>query len=304
MNKGILSIDFFGNSSNYLSSEGDSEGGKSKKLNFRRSLIITALFLLNACNQSTQKDEVGSAKTNAQSDTTNVAISIPDNSFNSLDWQGTYTGTLPCEDCDGKQTTITLNKDLSYAVEMKHITKSAKLFPQEGTFEWNKEGSKITLKDIQNAPAKYLVGENALIPLDANGDRIKDYNVLKKQGSNTASISNLPITETRWIIKELMGKQIPVNADKSKPFFIQLRASDNRIVAFAGCNSIAGPYEITENNRVKFSKLMSTMMACENMEIETTFSKVLEQTKSYNIIGNKLQLIGVNKSPLATFIVE
>ena len=264
-------------------------------------LVITiALLLLNGCNQSTKNDDSNNNETTASSDTTSVAISIPDNSFNSLDWEGTYTGTLPCEDCDGKQTTITLKKDLSYAVEIKHITKSAKLFPQEGTFEWNKEGNKITLKDIQNAPASYLVGENALIPLDANGDRVKDNIILTKQGTNTT----LPITETRWILQEMMGKQVEVNTDKSKPFFILLRASDDRVVAFAGCNSIASPYEITENNSLKFGNLMSTMMACENMETEATLNKVLEQTKSYKIKGNKLQLLNEQTKPLATFIAE
>lgn len=268
-------------------------------------LVITiALLLLNGCNQSTQKDEATNNETTASSDTTSVAISIPDNSFNSLDWEGTYTGTLPCEDCDGKQTTIVLNKDLSYSVEIKHITKSAKLFPQEGTFEWNKEGNKITLKRIDNIPNKYLVGENALIPLDTNGERNKNKAVLKKEGANNAPTTNLPITETRWIVKELMGKQVEVNADKSKPFFIQLRASDNRVVAFAGCNSIAGPYEITEYNRLKFGNLMSTMMACANMETEAALSKVLDETNSYKISGKRLQLLSESAKPLATFVAE
>ncbi len=269
------------------------------------SVIIVAFFLMNACNQSSQNDEAAiisnDDKSIALSDT---AISTSDNSFNSLDWEGNYTGTLPCEDCGGKQTTITLKKDLSYNVEIKHITKSAKLFPQEGVFEWNKAGNKITLRDVQNTPEKYIVGENVLIPLDANGDRIKDNAILKKQDTNTAQTNNLPITETRWMIKELMGKKVESNEDKNKPFFIQLRASDNRVVAFAGCNSIAGSYEITENNRIKFGKLMSTMMACENMETETMLNKVLEQTKTYKIIGNKLQLLDEQMQPLAKFEAE
>jgi copper homeostasis protein (lipoprotein) len=274
--------------------------------------IFITLFLLNSCNQSTEIKETGITSNEealvtpkdkdsiALTDKTVKAVSTPDNSFNSLNWNGTYTGTLPCEDCDGKQTTITLNKDLSYTVEQKHITKSAKLFPQQGTFEWNKEGNKITLKGIENAPAKYLVGESGLIPLDANGNRVNDNIILNKQGANTT----LPITETRWILKEMMGKQVEINADKSKPFFIQLRASDNRMAAFAGCNSIAGPYEITENNRLKFGKLMSTMMACENMETEFALSKVLEETNSYVTSDKRLQLLSGSAKPLATFVAE
>lgn len=274
--------------------------------------IFITLFLLNSCNQSVEMEGTGitskelaidTSKDEERivlTDTTTRAVSTSDNSFNSLDWEGAYTGILPCEDCDGKQTTITLNKDLSFAVEQKHITKSAKLFPQQGTFEWNKEGNKITLKGIENAPSKYLVGENGLIPLDANGNRVNDNIILNKQVANT----NLPITETRWILRELMGKAVTPNADKNKPFFIKLKASDNRIVAFAGCNSITGPYEITENNRLKFGNLMSTMMACENMETEVTLSKVLEETNSYVTSGKRLQLLSGSAKPLAMFVAE
>jgi heat shock protein HslJ len=49
---------------------------------------------------------------------------------------------------------------------------------------------------------------------------------------------------------------------------------------------------------------MSTMMACENMETETILSKVLEQTNSYKISGNTMQLLNKQMQPLATFVAE
>ena len=36
------------------------------------------------------------------------------NSRNSLDWAGTYEGVLPCADCPGTKTRLTLNQDGSY----------------------------------------------------------------------------------------------------------------------------------------------------------------------------------------------
>jgi uncharacterized lipoprotein NlpE involved in copper resistance len=36
------------------------------------------------------------------------------NSRNALDWAGTYEGVLPCADCPGTKTRLTLNYDGSY----------------------------------------------------------------------------------------------------------------------------------------------------------------------------------------------
>ena|SRR5690554_8196743 len=35
---------------------------------------------------------------------------------NSLDWQGTYSGVLPCADCSGMETQLTLNEDHTYVL--------------------------------------------------------------------------------------------------------------------------------------------------------------------------------------------
>ncbi len=265
--------------------------------------IAICAMLLNSCNQ-TENNNTNNDKNTSTTNSTNSATATADNSFNALDWQGTYIGTLSCDDCDGKQISIVLDKNLSYTAVVKHITKSAKLPLQKGTFEWNNEGNKITLNNVQNIPSRYLVGENELLVLDADGNRLQGNYSLTKQDSGMAPISNFPITETRWILQELTEQKNKLNAAKNKPFFIQLRASDNRVIAFGGCNNIAGNYAITENNQVKFTELMSTMMACENMETETILSKVLEQTNSYKISGNTMQLLNKQMQPLATFVAE
>lgn len=49
---------------------------------------------------------------------------------------------------------------------------------------------------------------------------------------------------------------------------------------------------------------MSTMMACDNMEIETGFKKVLEQTDNYTVDGNTLSFNKARMAPLARFEAE
>jgi copper homeostasis protein (lipoprotein) len=104
----------------------------------------------------------------------NATQTIPtgDNSMVSLDWDGTYTGTIPCADCQGIETSLTLKKDKTYLLKTKYLGKSNTFTEKSGTFTWNTEGSTIILQGISNAPNQYLVGENLLFQLDMAGKRI------------------------------------------------------------------------------------------------------------------------------------
>jgi uncharacterized lipoprotein NlpE involved in copper resistance len=148
-----------------------------KKLIF---IIGIELLVIAGCNNNAEnkKEETMQAKRDSLINTTTTAT--PDNSSNSLDWPGTYTGTIPCADCEGIETSITLNKDRSYSMTTKYLgKKDATASEKKGTFTWNKEGNKIALSGIENAPVWYLVGENRLIQLDMNGNAITGDNAVK-----------------------------------------------------------------------------------------------------------------------------
>lgn len=94
------------------------------------------------------------------------------NAQNSLDYWGTYTGTLPCVDCEGIETVIELKQDNTYRINTTYLGKgSNNAFNSEGTFSWNNEGNSITLLN-EDEPNQYFVGENVLFHLDMEGNRI------------------------------------------------------------------------------------------------------------------------------------
>ncbi|TVQ65767.1 MAG: copper resistance protein NlpE [Balneolaceae bacterium] len=96
------------------------------------------------------------------------------NSRISLDWPGTYHGTLPCADCSGLDTEITLMKDYTYIKKTVYIGKDETVFITEGSFEWTEAGNSIRLLGIPEgfgAPF-FHVGENRLFQLDLEGNRI------------------------------------------------------------------------------------------------------------------------------------
>lgn len=89
---------------------------------------------------------------------------------NSLDVAGTYTGTLPAADCPGIKTSLTLNKDNTFAVSMEYIDRNTK-FTDKGTYAV--KGNILTLTDGKDkSKTLYKIGENSLTMLDADGKEV------------------------------------------------------------------------------------------------------------------------------------
>lgn len=122
-------------------------------------------------------------------------------------------------------------------------------------------------------------------------------------GDNRATADASGITGKKWKLTELYGKPVAPTINGKTPFIL-LQDTGNRYTASAGCNGLGGSFTLSGNGRIKFSLGMSTMMACENMEIETGLTKVLEQTDNYTVNGNTLSFNKARMAPLARFEAE
>jgi copper homeostasis protein (lipoprotein) len=91
----------------------------------------------------------------------------------SMDWPGIYNGFLPCADCIGLKTSLALNKNNSYVLITQYVGKSPRDFVEKGKFSWSDKSNTIVLTSRDGSTThQYLVGENVLIQLDNNGNRI------------------------------------------------------------------------------------------------------------------------------------
>lgn len=113
-------------------------------------------------------------------------------------------------------------------------------------------------------------------------------------------MSNQVITDKKWKLIELAGKPVADKINGKEPFIL-LQKADNRYSASAGCNGLGGNFEILDNSRIKFSQGMSTMMACDHMEIETGLNTALVAADNYTIGENILSLNKGRMAPLARF---
>ncbi|MEQ8206283.1 MAG: copper resistance protein NlpE, partial [Woeseia sp.] len=88
---------------------------------------------------------------------------------NSLDWAGRYAAVLPCADCEGIDTVVTLHMDGTFSRQSRYLGKSDRVFSDTGSFGWDASGSAVTLVTKQGTAQAYKVGENRLIHLDQSG---------------------------------------------------------------------------------------------------------------------------------------
>ena len=117
---------------------------------------------------------------------------------------------------------------------------------------------------------------------------------------NAENVSDDNLVEKYWKLTELYGE--PVNTTEGgREAHIIFNKEENRITGNSGCNTFNGSFTLKPGNRISFSKTMSTMMMCANMETEMKMYQVLEAADNYTINGDKLVLNKARMAPLARF---
>lgn len=138
----------------------------SKKEAKTESTTVTADSVL------TEKVDSTATKTDASVTTEKVSLS------------GTFEGTIPCADCPGIETKLTLNEqDKSYTIESNYLEKKDGKFSDKGTFEVSEDGTFITLKEEGNStPQVYHITSDAAYLVTKVGDKElkQEYKLVRK----------------------------------------------------------------------------------------------------------------------------
>lgn len=264
---------------------------------FSSTFYLLVLLLLGgmvACGSN--KDQSDSSEMSEP-----ATLTVPDmahNSRNSLDWYGVYKGTTPCADCEGIETTITLKRDGTFKRSLKYLGKEENSFFDEGQFQWNDQGSKVTLIGEAGRNQMYQVGENVLLHLDQKGTRITGE--LADMYRLNKNLTDPRLENKKWVLIELIGKPIDKKEGKGEGF-IEFEMETGMFSGKNTCNNFFGQYELLEGDRIKFGQAGSTMMACADMETEKAFMDVLRAADNYSIAEGVLSLSKAKMAPLARF---
>ncbi|EOR08781.1 copper resistance protein NlpE [Acinetobacter genomosp. 15BJ] len=136
------------------------------------AISLASIFLV-ACNkaETPKTDEQTPPATSTESST--EVVDSAHTAENSLDWNGTYKGALPCADCEGIETELELNQDKTFELKETYLGKGdGKAFESKGSFKFDSQNTSIIELDKAGDGRKYFVAEGYLKALDMEGKEI------------------------------------------------------------------------------------------------------------------------------------
>ena len=231
------------------------------------------------------------------------------NSRNSLDWAGTYEGVLPCADCPGTKTRLTLNGDGSYRLVTQAQGSQKEEKSVSGLFTWQPSGNAITL-DEPGGRQQFSVGEGRLILLRPEG------------GASQSPAANLVLTlpapvPHSWDLEQQLGRYrwtlvfatdgnnrriagLPPGQDHP----VVLSFNGSRLSVQGPCNRLVGGYQVTATDQLTANLGASTMMACDPalMQADSTLSNLLAKPLQVQLTGRpsaQLQLVSAGNGTLS-----
>lgn len=113
----------------------------------------------------------------------NSSSDSPSAATQTAKYDAQYQGTLPCADCDGVVTTLTLNPDGTFFMESEYLANKPVKFSQKGKYTKVEEGV-VELTLDNNDKVYYQIEEGEAIMLDQNRKAptgaLADHYVLKQ----------------------------------------------------------------------------------------------------------------------------
>lgn len=84
-----------------------------------------------------------------------------------LDYHGVYEGTLPCADCEGIKTQLTVNDDNTFVLVSDYLGEEDAKFEDKGTYSIE-NGEILITQDEDGEQKYYKLQEGSLAQLDAD----------------------------------------------------------------------------------------------------------------------------------------
>lgn len=91
----------------------------------------------------------------------------------------------------------------------------------------------------------------------------------------------------KWDLTELNNQPVSPGSDTAHLLFYPGQV--NRVSGSAGCNRLNGTFELSGVNKIKFSPLATTRMACPGQD-ESQLLTAISQVNNWSIINNQLLL--------------
>lgn len=130
------------------------------------------IFLLIAVAFASCQKEAKDNKEENQESTTQEFVD-EHTAEKSLDYVGSYSGDIPCANCDFIRFKVQLEADYTFFAKYIYKGSNNEVFEEKGAYKWIENGSIIHLiSDDEKSEYKFKVMENQLLMFSRNGELI------------------------------------------------------------------------------------------------------------------------------------
>lgn len=207
---------------------------------------------------------------------------------------GIWYGNLPCADCNGILTVLRLNKNGLFEIQSLYSGKSNEIVRTIGHWQPIDNGKIIELKsqDDSDNVMYYQISQNQIKLLDREKNTIKgDHDERYVLQAETTGIKGY-----EWKLTTLRKREIKGNCNMSFSCF------EDRISGKSFCNSYSGEIHIDSGNTLKIGPVVSTKMACQDLDEESDYFTSLEETHAYDLSEDTLILLDKNNDEISRLV--
>lgn len=247
-----------------------------------RKLILIFLMsgILFSCNttKKTMDKPVG--------DTTEVSV----------DWDGIYMGMYKNEKGENILTKLILSTNKQFTEESLNMSTGERK-EWKSQFAWNNEGSRISIMNKDAEMKLYLVGENVIWLLNESGKRKK-----QADGKDIMFTKNhFQVMDKYWKLISVKGNTVRLNDNNSKEPHIEFKSAEGRYFGFGGCNGYQGVFEFSGYDEIRLENGMSTLIACDLLNIEQLLYQSIQEVKRFEIEGDEMRWLNEEGVEIALF---
>ncbi|MDR0291508.1 MAG: copper resistance protein NlpE N-terminal domain-containing protein [Elusimicrobium sp.] len=181
------------------------------------------------------------------------------------EYAGAFSGVLPCADCAGINTELTLNPDNTYQLSETYLKDVPQTFGSEGKWTPAADFKTFELKNSQNKEKEFYAfsGKNELKKLDINAKPIEsDLNYSLKRKTLDFNAVKGKVWQLAQVQTAAGG--VTFNAAKlSKEFFkdiYTIQFDGGRAWGKASPNRFNAPYSLGAGNNMSFQPASATLM--------------------------------------------
>jgi len=133
------------------------------------SLVLSTNFAMAATDLTAQENYLKARVKSLEQNSNHENHIVPIDK--SLDFHGVFYGFLPCKDCNGIKSTLSLKQKNNYLLVTQPAKESSREIYEKGKYDWNEETHTVVLTPRdESKPRQYQIkDEGTLVLMNSDG---------------------------------------------------------------------------------------------------------------------------------------